>query len=290
MKVINNVKVIISSSSESGPRASADLIPQGVPESAGSPRERRRAARTGRILELAMRQVETRGLEGLTLQEIARELDYTVSALYRYFPSKDALVAELQRRVVALIDRKLAEVELATSAWLGQLAPRQRRGVVDLAPLAAAGLFYSGLAESSPQAFGLLAVSLGDPRHLVDDARARAVIATAQPMFNRLAAHSERAVDAGQLEAGDSNDRILVLWSSLHGVSQLAKLGRLAPERLDPRRLCGSLLHALLTGWGGESARVAKTIRAVGAAGVARASVSAADLVHVAALGDAPPA
>ena len=225
-----------------------------------------------------MRQVETRGLEGLTLQEIARELDYTVAALYRYFPSKDALVAELQRRVVALLDDKLTQVEAATAAWLEELAPQQRERVAPLAPVAAAGLFYSGLAESSPQAFGLLALSLGDPRHLIDDARARAVIATAQPMFDRLAAHSQRAVEAGQLAAGDSRDRTLVLWSSLHGVAQLTKLGRLAPERLDPRRLCESLLQALLVGWGGEPERVAQTVSAVRDSGVARARVTADDL------------
>jgi AcrR family transcriptional regulator len=227
-----------------------------------------------------MRQVEDRGLEGLTLQEIARELDYTVASLYRYFPSKDALVAELQRRVVELLDHKLAEVEDATASWLRTLAPDARERIAELAPLAATGLFYSGLALSAPQAFGLLAVSLGDPRHLIDDVGARAVIETAQPIFDRIARHCERAVAAGRLAPSDANDRALVLWSSLHGVAQLAKLRRLAPDRIDSERLCGSLLRTLLVGWGGDPLDVAATLRTVRAADVAHATVCADDLVH----------
>ncbi len=249
-------------------------------ETSPAPRVRRRAARTTQILELAMRQVETQGLEGLTLQAIARDLDYTVPALYRYFASKDALVAELQRRVVSLLDQKLSEVEARTESWLGQQSREDQKRFGPLAPIAATGLFYAGLTRSAPQAFGLLAASLGDPRHLIDDAQANAVVATALPMFDRLAHSIEMAVEARQLDPGDTPDRVLILWSSLHGVAQLAKLERLAPGRLDSQRLCDSLLKALMIGWGADAKLIEQLIDAIRSAGFTNATVTADDLAQ----------
>ena len=251
-------------------------------ETSPAPRVRRRAARTTQILELAMRQVETQGLDGLTLQAIARDLDYTVPALYRYFASKDALVAELQRRVVALLDHKLSEVEARTENWLGDQSREEQERFGSLAPIAATGLFYAGLTRSAPQAFGLLAASLGDPRHLIDDAQANAVVATALPMFDRLAHSIEMAVEAKQLDPGNTPNRVLVLWSSLHGVAQLAKLERLAPGRLDSQRLCGSLLEALMIGWGADAKLIEQLVGSMRLAGFTNATVTADDLAQVA--------
>jgi len=237
-----------------------------------------------------MRQVETQGLDGLTLQAIAHDLDYTVPALYRYFASKDALVAELQRRVVALLDHKLSEVEARTENWLGDQSQEDQERFGPLAPIAATGLFYAGLTRSAPQAFGLLAASLGDPRHLIDDAQANAVVTTALPMFDRLAHSIEMAVEARQLDPGDTPDRVLVLWSSLHGVAQLAKLERLAPGRLDSQRLCGSLLETLMIGWGADVTLIEQLIGAIRAVGFTNATVTADDLAQVASTRNGPEA
>jgi len=281
--MINNANMTSDISTPLGPGSNTGAVtpPEGESQRSRGGRGRRRAARTTQILALAMRQVETRGLDGLTLQEIARDLDYSVPALYRYFPSKAALVAELQRRVVALLDMKLAQVEARTGEWLAELRPEAASQWGPLAPIAAAGLFYAGLARSAPQAFGLLAASLGDPRHLIEDDQARAVVATALPIFDRLAQSIDAAVEAGHLEPGEPMDRILVLWSSLHGVAQVGKLERLAPDRLDVQNLCRSLLEVLLIGWGSEPERVATLLDALLTAGFTRVNVTADDLIDV---------
>ncbi len=170
---------------------------------------------------------------------------------------------------------------MRTQEWLAEQPREDQTRFGPLAPIAATGLFYAGLASSSPQAFGLLAASLGDPRHLIEDAQARAVIATALPMFDRLARSVAEAVEAGHLEPGDAMDRTLLLWSSLHGVAQLAKLDRLAADRLNSQRLCSSLLEVLLVGWGGEKDRVAAVVSATHSAAIAQSSVSSQDLLEI---------
>ena len=58
-----------------------------------TPRARRRDANLARILDAAMELVAGGGLEALSMGRLAAAVDYTPGALYRYFPSKDALLA-----------------------------------------------------------------------------------------------------------------------------------------------------------------------------------------------------
>ncbi|SDR72100.1 DNA-binding transcriptional regulator, AcrR family [Actinopolymorpha singaporensis] len=60
-----------------------------------TPRERARAAFTRDILDIARRQIAESGAAALSMRAVARELEVASSALYRYFPSRDALLTAL---------------------------------------------------------------------------------------------------------------------------------------------------------------------------------------------------
>ncbi|MGC0249316.1 TetR/AcrR family transcriptional regulator [Pseudactinotalea sp. Z1748] len=60
-----------------------------------TPRARARADAISRIKELALAQLADSGPASLSLRAIARELGIVSSALYRYFPSRDALLTAL---------------------------------------------------------------------------------------------------------------------------------------------------------------------------------------------------
>jgi AcrR family transcriptional regulator len=229
-------------------------------ESPSSPRvERKREARRREIMAAALGLVESGGLDGLTVKLLADELDYAVGALYRYFPSKSALVGELQRHVVGLLDELHQDQREHWRRLAGRGAPPPP-GSAPLVPLAATAALYLHYAAASPGAFGLLALSLANPRRLIEDERAEAVIDAAQPIFERIAGDLEAAADAGALQPGPALDRAVVLWASLHGVAQLHKLTGLRPERIDDARLTRGLLEALLVGWGAAPERVREAI------------------------------
>jgi AcrR family transcriptional regulator len=86
-------------------------------------RARRREVRTEAVLDVASRIVAREGLEGLTLGKVAGELDLVGPALYRYFASKDALVAALQRRAIGVVLEQLRSraAELALRSPLSAL-------------------------------------------------------------------------------------------------------------------------------------------------------------------------
>ena len=61
-----------------------------------------------KILNAALAVAETKGLETVTLDEIAQRVGVTKSALYAYFDNRDALIREL---VVEIFHRNQAEVK-----------------------------------------------------------------------------------------------------------------------------------------------------------------------------------
>jgi len=63
----------------------------------GDLRERFRLQRSEEFLATALKIVTSEGVPALTMQRIADELGCSVGLIYRYFPSKNALLGELQR-------------------------------------------------------------------------------------------------------------------------------------------------------------------------------------------------
>ncbi|PJJ61543.1 TetR/AcrR family transcriptional regulator [Compostimonas suwonensis] len=60
-----------------------------------TPRQRAREATRAEILDLAARQLGEVGAPGLSLRAVAREMGLVSSAIYRYYPSRDALLTDL---------------------------------------------------------------------------------------------------------------------------------------------------------------------------------------------------
>ena len=76
-----------------------------------APRERRRDSNQRRILALAMEMIESAGIDALSMNKLAEAADYTPGALYRYFASKDALLAALVGECLDDVRRSLDEAE-----------------------------------------------------------------------------------------------------------------------------------------------------------------------------------
>lgn len=214
-------------------------------ELTSTPRQRRQIANRKRILAAAMAQVVDGGLGALSINRLARAVDYTPGALYRYFASKEALVVALA-----------AEVAVAFGATL------QR--TVTLVPADAAldrvvvsALTYRDLSAAEPNRFALVALFLAEPRLIVTEAAEvapgqHAVLAALSPFAAAFAA----AEADGSLAPGDAIERTICTFCALHGVLLLRKQAPRAPEYLDVDRLCVGTLRALLIGWGAEPAAV----------------------------------
>lgn len=71
-------------------------------------RERERARHRQEILDAARKVLADRGLEGVTVEQVAREADFAVGSIYRHFSSKEQLIEEL---LVDLAEPTFEEIE-----------------------------------------------------------------------------------------------------------------------------------------------------------------------------------
>lgn len=207
-----------------------------------TPRARRHDANVVRIIDAAMELVAEGGLGALSMGRLAEAVDYTAGALYRYFPSKDALLSRMVAQVLEEAQGYLSRAEAALPA-----------GSFPLTRVFAIAHGYREFARERPHSFGLLASSMADPRVLLPEA------ADAQPVTEVVIATLELlaqalgdAVTAGQLDDGDVAERTLCLFATLQGLLQLHKQARFAPGVLELDRLVPVGTRTLLLGWGAK--------------------------------------
>lgn len=208
-----------------------------------TPRDRRHRANLERIVEAASDVVFREGLDALSVKRVAELSDYTPGALYRYFPSKDALLTAVVVRVLEDLGARLRNDTASAASPLG--------GVV----LAARA--YRDFARESPHAFALVASMLGDPQVAVhDEASARQILAGVVVVAAPVAAMLGEAADDGELTAGDARARTLALFASLQGSIQLHKYEVRFPEVIRPNAAFDTVLEALLRGFGASDAKL----------------------------------
>lgn len=218
--------------------------------------ERKREQRLQSLLQAAFELVMEDGLAGLTMQKLAERQDYAVGALYRYFKSKDALLAALQRQVISdyaqvihFADLNFIQQEEAqNSSSLGQ--PEKRSEA--LARLLLASEVYFQLPKICPQRFRLLYEMTISPEPLLGLQEGFLVLQVALPLFKQLEDRFEQAAQVKAIHAGSASQRAILYWSSLQGLLPLEKLTRFVPL-YDLAKLRLELENTLLLGMGAHS-------------------------------------
>jgi len=228
---------------------------------AATPRARRRDANLARILDAAMEIVVSSGFDGLSMHKLASTVDYTPGALYRYFASKDVLIAALATRVIAEFGGVVGANVLAVEGDL-------RRALVAL-------MTYRDLAGAAPHRFGLISMLLADPRTLVpNDADAASPRSALNSALGPLAAVLLQAEQSGALSPSadpptvlSAAERGVILFASVHGLLQLRKQEARVPAIANLDRLIALSLRSLLLGWGADPTTLQRDLDAVHALG-----------------------
>jgi AcrR family transcriptional regulator len=85
-----------------------------------TPRARRRARTSEAILDAALAIIAERGLEALSMRELAQRIEYSPSGLYEYYASKDEILDALIARGLAQLSEQVAHAPRGKTAsnWL----------------------------------------------------------------------------------------------------------------------------------------------------------------------------
>lgn len=187
------------------------------------------AAFRHRLCEAAERLFAERGIEAVTMRELAQALGVSPMTPYRYFRDKDAILAAV---------RAAAFVRFSVALETAMIEPcdpvtRSKR----------AGQAYIDFALSEPQAYRLMF----DVSHATQGEYPE--LLTALDRGRRtMTVHIRALIDAGLLQ-GDPDLVGHMFWSMLHGMIMLQINGKLAPE-IDPLALRRLALSTMLRGLG----------------------------------------
>ena len=217
----------------------------------------RRELKIEQILDRAMAILESDGLDALTLQRVAQSLGLVTTAMYRYFPSKDALMAALQRRSIRVISAHFQRELEKFGAALGDAAP----ATGCLATLLEVADLYLALPATHPEEWRFVATLLGDPRELLSDGE---VAVTAPLLVGFLAEMEKLFALAERVEAlshGHARERVFAFWAALHGAHCMEKARRVSASAPKVEEIGRFTSRALLSSWGATPARISAAQR-----------------------------
>ena len=193
------------------------------------------------------------GLRQLTMSRLADEVDAAVGTVYTYFPSKGALVAELQREAIErltasyLVIRRRSDAVLA--GWDDPVA-------ASVARLLVFGRFWIASADAFPQEAAFLHALISETEQSVPVEEHHRVMPAAMALLDDARACVEEGVALGAIRVGDAMDVVIRWAAALTGALLTSNLAPLNPRAFDGRRLALLLQRDLLLGWGADPERV----------------------------------
>jgi AcrR family transcriptional regulator len=190
------------------------------------------AATTGtadRILGAARALFEREGAQAVSMRRIADAVGLTPMAIYRHFPSREALLKRIS-------DDSFDEI---ARHWLAR-----NRGGDALARVIALQRIYLDYALAHPHLFDhAFSARRADARKYPDDFRAGL-----SPTLGVAAEAVAEAMHAGLLRGDDEWDVAMTLWAHTHGLVALYRAGRFSYDEAEFRRFYEASLQRLLDG------------------------------------------
>ncbi len=182
-----------------------------------------------RILRAARSLFERDGAGAVSMRRVAAAVGLTPMAIYRHFPSREALLKRIGDDSFDAIVRH----------W----DARGRGGDV-LERLLAVQRIYLDYALAHPHLFDhAFSMPRGDARRFPEDFRARR-----SPTLNVVADAVDDAMRAGVLRSDDVWDVAMTLWAHTHGLIALYRAGRINLDEAAFRRYYEASLQRLLDG------------------------------------------
>jgi AcrR family transcriptional regulator len=164
------------------------------------------------LLAAAERTVRERGVQDLSLRELAREIGVSHGAPRRHFPDRQALLDALAE---SGFERLGTELRAAADSAGDEFQPR----------LEATAAAYIRFATTDPALLDLMFASKQRATHTsLQDAMERA--------FSVLIELILQGQTIGRLQPGDPERIGLVLFSTIQGIAALLTAGLIAPEHL----------------------------------------------------------
>ena len=189
-----------------------------------------------RIAGAALRLLENRGPQRVTMRRVARAVGITPMAIYHHFPNREALLKAVTdqefQKLLGFIEKR----------WAAS-TPQNR--IVEVM------MGYLDYAFAQPRVFDyVFSRPRMDARRFPNDFQERR-----SPTLNRVANAVDEAMKAGRLKKDDIWEVALALWAHAHGYVALYRAGRFALSEEEFRSLFRRSMEKFLNGLNVDSNR-----------------------------------
>ena len=188
-------------------------------------RERERQATQQAILQAALEIASEEGWESVTIRRLAERIEYSPSAIYKYFADKEAISLTLLRQG---FQQQLAALK--------HISAQVQSPPARLLQIAAA---YWDFAWRSPTLYQLM-FDLQGTLHEVEEAKA---------VFLAVRTAIEEWSKAQGIRIADLDAAVDILWATMHGLVALTMTQHIYGGRSRARELLSQAVNDLLLAW-----------------------------------------
>ena len=188
-------------------------------------RERERQATEQAILRAALEIASEDGWEAVTMRRLAERIEYSPSALYKYFADKETILLTLMRQGFQQLQ-----------AALEHISAQVRNPSVRLLQIAAA---YWDFAWRHPTLYQLM-FDLQGTLHEVEEAKA---------LFLDVRAAIEEWSKTQGIRMADLDAAVDILWATMHGLVALTMTQHIYGGRNRAKELLSQAVNDLLLAW-----------------------------------------
>jgi AcrR family transcriptional regulator len=222
---------------------------------------RNRRRRSEAFLAAGLRIVTEEGIEALTMARLADALDTAVGSVYRYYASKDELIAAIQANAVEQLHRSHDRSVEPVAAEVSERVPDSPA----LVRLVVLGRWFCAAADRYPEEVRLLQMvsSRRTPTHT--PAAAAGLLPSTIAFVSVIGDAIDGATAAGDLRPGHGLRRAIMWLTAFGGVFVADDLGHYVPSVLGGGRLIRQLNADLLMGWGAAPDAVERIDHAIDA-------------------------
>ena len=214
-------------------------------------RAQNRLIRTREFLGTALRIVTAEGFDALTMQRLADECGSAIGAVYRYFPSKSALMVEVQREAIDRLMTSYSVVEDRGEQRIAELGLDDETAA--MTRLMLMGRWFVACHDSYTEEFRLLHMVFSESRPVVPPEEAVRVLPSVIRLLDRARGLLEGCVELGVLDRRADPMQRTVLWAASVAASlQLGSLDVYDADLFDGVQLAYTLIEDLYLAWGAD--------------------------------------
>lgn len=210
--------------------------------------EQNRRNRMRTFADASLEIVAHEGLGALTMARLAEELDTVPSAVYRYFPSKGALITAVQCDAIERLIESYGMIRDRSEARFAELGLTD--GELAVTRLVLFGRWFCATAETHLQELRLLQMIMSERTADLHPEGGYEVLPVAMVLLGQAATCLDDAEAKGVASPGASLERVIAWAAALGGVLETDALARYVPELLGDGRLARRTNLDLLRGWG----------------------------------------